>query len=143
MPLTGVFAGPIAGLKYETSSCSGLTNDKGEFFYQEGERVVFLAGTTPIGSVVGAPRVNLAQIVSRVDGNVQKLLDPGLTNIARFLCTLDKDGDLDGGIVIAPEVHEILGRLVQFLAIRESQRLRKAYWCHFRQSHYARNGKDR
>ena len=115
MPLTGVFAGPIAGLKYETSSCSGLTNDKGEFFYQEGERVVFLVGTTPIGSVVGAPRVNLAQIVSRVDGNVQKLLDPGLTNIARFLCTLDKDGDLDGGIVIAPEVHEILGgRTINF-----------------------------
>ena len=109
MSLTGIFAGPVAGLKYQTSSCSGLTNTKGEFSYKEGERIAFFIGTTSIGSVVGAPRVNLAQIVSRVDGNVNKLSDPALTNIARFLCTLDMDGDLDGGIVIAPEVHDILG----------------------------------
>jgi hypothetical protein len=108
-PLTGVFAGPIVGLKYQTPSCSGLTNKRGEFCYRAGERVAFLIGNTPIGSAAGAPRVNLAQIVSRVDGDMQKLMDPGLTNIARFLCTLDTDGNLDGGIVVAPEVHEILG----------------------------------
>ena len=110
MSLMGVFAGPIAGLKYLTPSFGGLTNEKGEFLYREGERVVFLVGTTPIGSVAGAPVVNLAQIVSRVDGNIHKLMDPGLTNIARFLCTLNHDGNLNGGIVIAPEVHEILGK---------------------------------
>jgi uncharacterized protein len=115
MSLTGVFAGPIAGLKYQTPSGSGLTNQRGEFHYCKGERVTFLVGSTSIGSAVGAPRVNLAQLVGRVDGNVQKLLDPGLTNIARFICTLDKNGDLDGGIEIASEVHEILdGRTINF-----------------------------
>ena len=115
MPLVGVFAGPIAGLKYQTPRCSGLTTEKGEFFYHKGERVVFLLGNTPIGSVIGAARVNLAQIVSRVDGNVDKLRDAGLTNIARLLCTLDRDGNLDGGIVVAPEVHDILGqRMINF-----------------------------
>ena len=109
MSLTGSFAGPVVGLKYQTPTFSGLTNEKGEFFYNEGERIAFFIGKTSIGSVVGAPRVNLAQIVSRVDGNIQKLMDPGLTNIARFLCTLDVDGDLNSGIVIAPEIHEILG----------------------------------
>ncbi len=109
MLLTGVFGGPVAGLKYLTPSCSGLTNEKGEFNYREGERVAFLVGDSPVGYVVGAPRVNLAQIVSRVDGNIQKLLDPGLTNIARFLCSLDRDGNLDGGIAIPPEVHDIMG----------------------------------
>jgi len=114
-PLIGIFAGPICGLKYQTPSCDGLTNEKGEFFYREGERVAFFVGSTSIGSVTGAPSVNLAQIVSRVDGNIQKLMDPGLTNIARFVCTLDRDGDLDGGIVIAPEVHEILdGKTINF-----------------------------
>ena len=115
MSLIGVFAGPIIGLKYETPTCSGLTNEKGEFSYREGERVAFLLGSTPIGSVTGASRVNLAEIVSRVDGNMQKLMDPGLTNIARFLCTLDEDGNLDNGIVIPSKVHDVLeGKMINF-----------------------------
>ena len=110
MLLTGYFAGPIAGLKYKTPTYSGVTNEKGQFNYRPGERVAFLLGDIPIGSSLGAPRVNLAQIVSRVDGNIHKLCDPGLTNIARFICSLDWDGDLDGGIVIAPVVHDVIGR---------------------------------
>ena len=109
MLLTGVFAGPIAGLRYKAPSGSGTTNEKGEFSYREGERVAFLLGDVAFGSAMGAPRLDLAKIVSRVDGDVQKLLDPGLTNIARFICSLDRDGDLDGGIAIAPRVHDIIG----------------------------------
>ena len=115
MVLTGVFAGPVAGLRYETPTCSGMTGEGGEFNYREGERIAFLLGGNAIGHAVGAPRLNLAQIVSRVDGNIQKLLDPGLTNIARFVYSLDRDGDLDGGIVIAPTVHDVIGdRLINF-----------------------------
>ena len=115
MLLTGVFAGPIAGLQYRTPSCVGLTNERGEFTYRKGERIAFLVGGVAFGYAAGAPRIDLAQTVSRVDGNIQKLLDPGLTNIARFLCSLDQDGDLDGGIVIAPEVHEVIaGRPINF-----------------------------
>src|SRR5438105_7589690 len=107
---TGIFSGPIAGIKYQTPTVSGLTNAKGEFQYRQGERVAFLVGSTSIGSAIGAPRINLAEIVSRVDGNISKLLDPGLTNIARFLCSLDRDGSLDGGISIDPKVHDIIGQ---------------------------------
>ena len=110
MLLTGVFAGPVVGLKYKTPTCSGLTSEKGEFSYRAGERVAFLVGDVAFGYAAGEPRINLAQVVSRVDGNIAKLLDPGLTNVARLLCSLDRDGDLDGGIVIAPQVHEIIGR---------------------------------
>jgi uncharacterized protein len=106
---TGIFSGPIAGLKYQTPTASGLTNENGEFHYRQGERVAFLVGSTSIGSAVGAPRINLADIVSRVDGNIGKLLDPGLTNIARLVCSLDRDGNLDGGVAIAPRIHEIIG----------------------------------
>ncbi len=108
--LTGVFAGPIAGLRYATPTCGGVTGAGGEFAYHDGERVAFLIGATPIGSAIGAPRINLAEIVARVDGNIAKLLDPALTNIARLLCTLDRDGNLDGGIKLAPEVDALLGR---------------------------------
>ncbi len=115
MFLTGVFSGPVVGLQYRTPSCSGLTNERGEFNYQAGERIAFLVGGVAFGYATGAPTINLAQTVSRVDGNIQKLLDPGFTNIARFLCSLDRDGDLDGGIVIAPEVHDIInGRRINF-----------------------------
>jgi putative CocE/NonD family hydrolase len=106
---TGIFSGPIAGLKFQTPTLSGLTNEKGEFQYHQGERVAFLVGNTSIGSAVGAPRINLAEIVSRVDGNINKLLDAGLTNIARFLCSLDRDANLNGGIAIDPAVHDIIG----------------------------------
>ena len=109
MFLTGVMVGPIAGLKYLTPSCSGLTNASGEFNYRQGERVAFLVGDTPIGYAPGSARLTLADIVTRVDGNISKLLDPGLTNIARFLCTLDQDGNIDNGIQISAEVHEIIG----------------------------------
>ncbi len=109
MFLTGVFAGPIAGLKYQTPSCAGVTNAKGEFQYKEGERVAFLVGESPIGYALARPRLTLADIVSRVDGNIHKLKDAGLTNVARFLCTLDRDGNLDNGIEIAASVHEIMG----------------------------------
>ncbi|WP_374943777.1 CocE/NonD family hydrolase [Sphingomonas sp.] len=107
--LTGVLAGPVAGLKYQTPSCEGLTNGRGEFRYRDGERVAFLVGETAIGYVLGRPRVTLAHLASRVDGRIDRLLDPALTNIARFVCSLDSDGNLDGGIAIPPEVHAIVG----------------------------------
>ena len=103
MYLTGVMAGPIAGLKYQTPSGIGLTNERGEFRYLAGERVAFLVGNSPIGYAVGVPRLTLAHIVTRVDGQIHKLMDAGLTNVARFLCSLDRDGNLDNGIQIAPE----------------------------------------
>ncbi|WPN44616.1 CocE/NonD family hydrolase [Pseudomonas sp. P8_241] len=106
---TGIFSGPVAGLRYQTPTLSGLTNDKGEFHYHKGERIAFLVGNTSIGSAMGAPSINLAEIVSRVDGNIHKLLDAGLTNIARLLCSLDRSGRMDGGITIDPVVHDVVG----------------------------------
>ncbi|GAA0983038.1 hypothetical protein GCM10009576_044670 [Streptomyces rhizosphaericus] len=110
MTQTGLLAGPITGLIYETPTHQGLTGAEGEFLYEEGERVAFLVGATPIGNVSARPRVNLAQIVARVDGDVAKLRDPGLTNIARFVFTLGRKNIRDHGTQIAPEVHDIIGR---------------------------------
>jgi putative CocE/NonD family hydrolase len=113
--LTGIFAGPMAGLRYQTPTVSGLTTANGEFHYRAGERIAFLLGSTPVGSALGSARINLADIVSRVDGNLQKLLDPGLTNIARLLCTLDHEGSLQGGVRLDPRVHDVIGqRRIQF-----------------------------
>ena len=107
--LTGVFAGPMSGLRYSTSTRSGFTGEHGEFSYRQGEAVTFFLGRIALGTVMGAPRVNLAQLATRVAGNVAKLADPLLTNMARLLYTLDKDGVVETGVTIAPEVHEVVG----------------------------------
>lgn len=109
MSLIGVLDGPIAGVRYQTPRFSGVTSVDGAFEYDDGDRIVFLLGDTPIGTVRGAPHVNLAHIVARVDGNLDKLRDPGLTNIARLLFTLDRTGERDNGTDIAPEVHDVIG----------------------------------
>lgn len=36
------------------------------------------------------------------------MMDPGLTNMAQLVFSLDREGDLDGGTVVAPEVHDII-----------------------------------
>jgi uncharacterized protein len=109
MSKTGILAGPISGLKYKTPTHSGLTNERGEFEYEDGERMTFLLGSNALGYVTAAPRVHLAQIVARVDGNVDKLRDSGLTNIARLIFTLGRNQFRDEGTSIPPEVHDIVG----------------------------------
>ena len=112
---TGRFAGPVAGLRFETPTCSGVTDREGGFEYRDGEVVAFSVGAVLMGAARGAERLTVADIVARVDGNLGKLADPGLTNIARFLQTLDRDGNPDEGITLTPEVHELVGdRAIDF-----------------------------
>lgn len=115
MVCKGRFAGPISGLRYETPSCAGFTDADGTFEYREQEIVAFLIGDVVIGAAAGAERLTLADIVARVDGNLAKIADPGLTNVARFVQTLDTDGDLDKGVTLSPEVHALVaGRPIDF-----------------------------
>jgi len=110
--LTGVFAGPIAGLRYVTPTSAGLTNERGEFHYRAGEAVTFLIGGLVLGSLSGSPRVNLAQLINRADGKIDRLHDPMVTNLARLAQTLDQDGSNENGITIAPAVHDVVGPIV-------------------------------
>ncbi|WP_033294984.1 hypothetical protein [Amycolatopsis jejuensis] len=64
-------------------------------------------GATTIGNVSARPRADLAQVVARVDGDLAKLRDPGLTNVARFVFTLGRSAVRDNGTEIAPEVHHL------------------------------------
>ncbi len=105
----GVLAGPICGLRYQTPTTAGLTGDEGEFQYRKGETVTFGVGGLVLGSVKGAPRVNLAQLVPRVDGKIDRLHDPIVTNLARLIHSLDQEGNLEEGVRIAPIVHDLVG----------------------------------
>lgn len=107
--LTGVFAGPTCGLKYQTPTVSGLTNDAGEFQYRAGEAISFMVGGLVLGAVEAAPRLNLANLINRVSGRIDKLHDPFITNMARLVHALDQDGVLETGVTIAAIVHELIG----------------------------------
>src|SRR5260221_9574037 len=95
--LTGVFAGPTSGLKYQTPTLSGITADDGEFQYRAGESITFLVGALVLGSVEAAPRLNLAHLVNRAAGKIDKVHDPLVTNLGRFIHSLDQDSNIQTG----------------------------------------------
>ena len=107
-PLTGVFAGPVIGLRYETPTLTGQTNDRGEFKYRAGEAVTFRIGRLVLGAAEGAARLNVATLAPRVAGDIDKLHDPSVTNLARLLQTLDADGNVENGVEIASPVHDVI-----------------------------------
>ena len=51
--LTGVFAGPVSGLRYQTPTTMGVTNALGEFLYRPGEAITFLVGRVVLGTTKG------------------------------------------------------------------------------------------
>ena len=69
-------------------------------------------GGLVLGSVDGAARVNLAQLVNRSDGKIDRLGDPMVTNLGRLVHTLDTDGDFENGTTIAAVVHDVIGPMV-------------------------------
>ncbi|OJS99269.1 hypothetical protein BEE62_03670 [Marinobacter nauticus] len=71
-----------------------LTNDNGEFQYQEGETVTFKIGQLTLGSAKGGATISPRDIAS----------EAGSINVARVLQTLDDDGDPTNGITISADV---------------------------------------
>lgn len=88
---------PVGGLEYLRSNKGTelyLTNDNGEFQYQEGETVTFKIGQLTLGSAKGGATISPRDIAS----------EAGSINVARVLQTLDDDGDPTNGITISAQV---------------------------------------
>jgi hypothetical protein len=99
---TGYFVdSAVSGLSYVTSSgITGVTDAFGAFEYAPGDSVTFSIGDVVIGEATGA---SLLTPVSLVPGATDET-DTTVTNIARFLQSLDEDGNPDNGITIAAGV---------------------------------------
>ena len=103
--LKGVFYdSPVQGLEYETQTISGITNEKGEFKYRPGETVTFSVGGLVLGSARGSERVTPVDLVIEVGGDVKKIKNQRVTNISRFLQSLDEDGNVENGITITDKI---------------------------------------
>ena len=96
----GVFIdSPVEGLIFTTATQSGTTDSAGTFTYIPGEIVSFYIGDILIGSAEGQAMLTPLEFVP---GAVDET-DPEVTNILRFIQSMDSDNNPDNGITISAE----------------------------------------
>lgn len=102
----------VQGLTYETASQSGTTDVNGTFAYQNGETVSFFIGSTVfLGHGTAKEKMNPIDLVPGAIG----VKDATVTNICRFLQSLDVDGVPNNGITITQAIaDEVDGRPIDF-----------------------------
>ncbi len=101
---TGVFKdNEVEGLYYITNSKSGITDGFGNFKYKAGEVVGFYIGDIFLGEAIGDDIITPLDLV---DGAVN-VSNSTVTNITRFLITIDDDNDLSNGIQITENLREL------------------------------------
>lgn len=121
--VSGKFAGPMAGLRYETASQAGLTDASGEFEYRQGEMVRFYVGDILLGEARGAEEMTLFNLAGfeappvaardiRALANQMESFELGtpierVANLATFLESIDGDNDAANGIAVPAVLHQI------------------------------------
>jgi para-nitrobenzyl esterase len=109
---SGVFIdSAVQGIEFETPTQKGITDANGTFKYQVGETVTFFIGGIELGKAVGKAEITPVDIVpGATDATHSKV-----TNICRFLLSLDDDSNWDNGINITQDIiNEIEGRPINF-----------------------------
>ena len=97
----GVFIdSAVEGITYTTPTRSGTTDSSGTFVYLFGELVTFSIGGITLGSAAGQPQLTPIDLVpGAIDATDQQV-----TNILRFVQSLDADSDPSNGISIPAAV---------------------------------------
>lgn len=95
------YAGPtVTGLQYDVGEGRRLTDSGGWYYYVKNKPITFYVGGIVIGRTTGREVITPLDLVG-----VNNPSDATVVNIARFLQTLDEDGDLtSGGITISEKV---------------------------------------
>lgn len=101
----------VIGLRYETPTESGFTDDQGRFNYRSGETVRFFVGDVFIGEAAGQAIITPVELVAgAVDETNTQVL-----NIVIFLQSVDDDGDESNGIRITTVANDAAaGQAVDF-----------------------------
>lgn len=108
----GVFAdSPVEGLTYVIGTKTAQTNAAGQFAYEEGQTITFKVGGIVLGSATASAFMSPVSLVSgATDEN-----NTTVTNIAKFLQTIDDDNDPSNGIKLTSAIHNAaLGRSIDF-----------------------------
>jgi hypothetical protein len=92
----------VGGIHFETPTFAGFTGLDGSFQYLDGESVTFSIGATVFTTI---PADRVLTPLSLVPGALE-ITNPAVTNITRFLQTLDEDLDPANGIVITRQTYD-------------------------------------
>jgi hypothetical protein len=114
---TGAFIDdPVEGLHYSGGSHSGQTDTNGTFSYEStAEFITFSVGDVSIGTGHVHPTMTPVDLVKDEDPAAVDETNEHIANIARFLQTIDDDGDSSNGILITQAVHDAaMGRSAEF-----------------------------
>ena len=96
----GVFLdSAVGGVEFVSGGQEGVTDENGTFLFEEGKTVRFSVGGVLIGESVAAEVITPVNLVEGED-----LSNPAVVNIARFLQTLDEDGDPTNGISVSTSI---------------------------------------
>ncbi len=97
----GIFLdGAVSGLDYLSETHSGITDANGKFVYSLREEVSFFIGGIELGSAAGAEILSPLNMVP----GAHSIEHPSISNMIRFLQTLDKDADPSNGIEISASI---------------------------------------
>ncbi len=91
----------VAGVSYTCGSETGKTDNDGKFTFEKGKGCTFEVAGIPLRQVPADELVDNAKIV---ENNV---------TVARFLQSIDTDGDLSNGIQITDEILDVLTKALQ------------------------------
>jgi hypothetical protein len=92
----GVFVdAPVEGLTYESDGITGTTDSAGNFIYKVGKNITFSINGVSLPPVQGASMLTPVDLVGASSPD-----SPEAINIARFLQSIDADGNPDNGIRI-------------------------------------------
>ena len=111
----GVFVdSPVSGLNYQTETQAGITDENGIFHYRDGENVRFSIGDVVLGEASARALMTPLHLVDEPVDEVS-VTHPVVTNIARFLQSLDADANPENGIKIREDIiQEVSGRMIDF-----------------------------
>ncbi len=90
---------PVGGAKYGTPTQNGKTDLSGGFDYFPGEVVDIMVGPVTLGSTVANHKISPLDLFESAD-----IHDSRVVNMARFLQSLDADGEPQKGIDISDDV---------------------------------------
>ncbi|MDP2722208.1 MAG: hypothetical protein Q8O72_05595 [Bacteroidales bacterium] len=112
VPNQGVFLdSPVSGLDYQTETQSGTTDAAGHFQYLDGETIMFSMGDIVMGEAMASAVMTPVDLVPRANDETH----PTVTNMIRFMQTLDEDGNPENGITLPPHLtDELRGRMIHF-----------------------------
>jgi len=100
----------VEGLIYVSGNQVGVTDANGTFTYEVGEAVTLYVGGIELGSALGQAVITPVDLVESAADET----DSTVINIARFLITLDDDGNPDNGITITDTVRGLAVGYIDF-----------------------------